>query len=145
MFPRNWQDTLFPKTAIVFPCLDNGGKLIGVFTHAGVKLDGAAATLHQNGHLETLVTSYSKGLVDGCVKLWDQDGKQVLYAEYQRGKKHGLLCFFQDGIPWLIQECDKGKPQDEYLVKWTENGPHLFRWPNGLMTTARKCLRQASN
>ena len=76
--PKKWQDTLFPKTANVFPCLDNSGKLIGVFTHAGVKLNGAAATLHQNGHLESLVTSYSKGLVDGCVKLWDQDGKQIL-------------------------------------------------------------------
>jgi hypothetical protein len=76
--------------------------------------------------LETLVTSYSKGLVDGCVKLWDQDGKQVLYAEYQRGKKHGVLCFSQNGVPWLIQECDKGQPQDEYLVKWTENGPHVL-------------------
>ena len=64
--------------------------------------------------------------MDGCVKLWDQDGKQILCAEYQRGKKHGVRCFLQNGVPWLIQECDKGQPQGEYLVKWTENGPRVL-------------------
>ncbi len=123
--PKNWQHSLFPDPKNVFPWEVNG-KLLGVFTLAGVNLNGAAATLHPNGHLHTLVTYYSKGFLEGCVKLWDQDGVQVLYADYQHGKKHGVLCFFQNGRPWLIQACDRGKPQDEYLVKWTQDGPRVL-------------------
>ena len=33
---------------------------------------------------------------------------------------------FQNGIPWLVQECDKGQPQNEYLVQWTGGGPRLL-------------------
>jgi hypothetical protein len=124
--PKKWQDTLFPKTAYVFPSRYRNGNLQGAFTLHGVKLHGVAATLHPNGHLETLVTGYSEGLRNGCLKLWDESGKQILYAEYQNDKKHGVLCYFQDGIPWLIQECDKGQPQNEYLVKWMGNGPRVL-------------------
>ena len=128
--PKNWQNTLFPSTANVFTVRYKNRKLQGVFTLDGVKLHGAAATLHQNGHLETLVTFYAGGLRDGCVKLWDEGGKQRLYAQYRldrkHDQKHGVFCFFQDGIPWLIQEWENGQSQNAYLVKWTRNGPLLL-------------------
>ena len=125
--PKNWLDNLFPETANVFPVWYGPKKLQGVFTLDGVRLHGAAATLHRNGSLATLVTDYSEGLRDGCIKLWDDKRRQILYAEYRRvrkrDEKQGIACLFQDGIPWFVQVCDKGKPQYEYLVKWTQAGP----------------------
>jgi hypothetical protein len=37
-----------------------------------------------------------------------------------------VVCLFQNGIPWLIQECDTGAPQHEYLVTWTQNNPCIL-------------------
>jgi hypothetical protein len=60
---------------------------------------------------------------DGPVRLWERGGKRLLYAEYTRKRKAGLVCLFRDGVPWLIQEWDKGSVLGQYLVKFKEGVP----------------------
>jgi len=73
-----------------------------------------------------LADGYKKGSLNGCLRQWDRDGKRVFYAEYGNGKKQGILCLFQDGMPWLIQEWEKAKAQNEYLVKWAQNSQRVL-------------------
>jgi antitoxin component YwqK of YwqJK toxin-antitoxin module len=130
--PANWQKTLFPEGANVFVAKYPNASIrdVCIVTNKGKdkgKLSGAAATLHENGRLRILAMSYLHGRLDGCLRQWSADGKRMLYAQYQNGKKHGLLCFFRDGLPCLIQECDKGKAQKEYLVRWTQDSPNILQ------------------
>ena len=40
----------------------------------------------------------------------------LLYSKYNDGKKQGVTCLFKDGMPWLIQEWDKGTLQNETVL-----------------------------
>ena len=124
--PEHWQKTLFPKKMQPYIARYADGSIQGVFAlNSKGKLDGAAATLHENGHLQTLA-GYSRGNLDGRLRQWDKRGKRVFYAEYRNGGKRGVLCLFQEGAPWLIQEYDFGKCKNEYLVKLTQDGSGLL-------------------
>lgn len=114
--PKSWQKKLFPEKATVHVDKYPNGELRGVFSLNKAKLDGAMATLHANGHLQTLAF-YEDANLHGPLKQWNDKGDRLLYAEYTNGKKNGLLCFFQAGVPSLIQEWDKASIQNEYLVK----------------------------
>jgi S1-C subfamily serine protease len=118
--PKQWQDKLFPKEAIVFIARYSNDTLQGVFTLSNAKLDGWAAMLYEDGHLQTLA-SYKEAKLHGPLRQWQENGERLLYAYYGSNNKHGLVCFFQNGTPWLIQECDKGQIQSQYLVKWTKD------------------------
>jgi hypothetical protein len=130
--PKNWQDTLFPRNGNkgnkgnVVPILDNNDNVLAVVSLCGVKLDGPAVAVHPNLALHTLAKVYSNDRLQGWVELWDEGGKPILYAEYQRGRKHGVLCYFQNGIPRLIQEWEKDKRKSKYFVKWMTNGPRTL-------------------
>jgi len=125
--PGDWRNNLFSKGANVFVKTyprDQSTRGKFILDDKG-KLDGAAAMLYENGELQTLAV-YSNNTRNGCLRQWDEAGKCILYAEYQRGRKNGVLCFLQKGRPWLVQEYDKGRPQSEYLVKWTQESPHIL-------------------
>jgi hypothetical protein len=100
-------------------------KLQGVYSLKAAKIDGAAATLYEAGHLQTLAL-YSKGSLNGSLKQWDETGQRLLYADFKNGRKHGLICLFRDGMPWLVQEWDKGDAEGEYLVQWHDDGPSII-------------------
>ena len=72
--PRNWHYKLFPETAIVFVARYPNGAIQGVFTLSNAKLDGAAATLYERGHLQTLAF-YDNGQLTGPLKQWNKDGE----------------------------------------------------------------------
>ena len=93
----------------------------GVFTLADAKLNGAAATLFEKGHLQSLVF-YAKAARHGTLRIWNENGQRVLYAEYKNGKNNGLVYLFREGVPWLIKEFDKGVAQSEYLIKIDGDG-----------------------
>jgi hypothetical protein len=130
--PKNWQNTLFPRNGNrgskgnVVPIMDNNDNVLAVVSHCGVKLNGPAVAVYPNRQLHTLAKVYSNDNLQGWVELWDEAGKPVFYGEYQHGRKHGVLCYFQNGIPRLIQAWEKGKRTSEYFVKWMKDGPRVL-------------------
>jgi hypothetical protein len=135
--PDNWQTELFPEDRRLFYYVAKypNGDIQGVFglfvpksaykTFSNAKLQGAAATLYTDGNLQTLAF-YTTGDRNGPLKLWNEKGQRLLYAQYKYSKKHGIACFFQKGMPWLAQEWDKGQLANEYLVKWANKGPRIL-------------------
>jgi antitoxin component YwqK of YwqJK toxin-antitoxin module len=117
--PNDWQSKLFPQKAVVYVAKYPNNQLQGVFSLSNARLHGAAASLYEDGSLQTLAF-YKNANLHGPMKQWNSNKRRLLYAEYNSGKKDGLLCFFQDGIPWLLQQCDCGNVINEYLVRWTE-------------------------
>ncbi|MCD4728197.1 MAG: trypsin-like peptidase domain-containing protein [Pirellulales bacterium] len=120
--PRNWERNLFPETATVYTAMYPNDKIQGVFTLDNAKLDGAAIALFESGYFQTLAF-YKRAKLNGPMKRWKENGERILYVDYKYGRKHGLLCLFQAGSPWLIQEWDKGNIQNKYLVKFSELVP----------------------
>jgi len=114
--PRDWQTKFFPDDAPVYVSENPDGSVQGVYTFNEGKLHGPAAALHPNGHLWVLA-NYNMSSRDGPLRLWGEDTRGLLYAEYLRGRKNGLVCLFRDGRPWFVQECDKGEVVAEYLVR----------------------------
>lgn len=122
--PDHWQDKYFPKTATVYLATSPNGDIRGVFTLDDAKLDGWAIALYESGHFQTLAF-FKRANMDGRMIQWKENGERLLYAEHKCGNKHGLYCLFQDDLPWLIQEWNKKKIQNEYLVKYVGGLPNL--------------------
>lgn len=134
--PHSWQQKLFSQGAVPYVANYPNDDVQGVFNLENGKLDGAAAVFYESGRLRTLVF-YKDGRRNGVLKQWRDIGDQaffdrLLYAEYLNGKKHGLVCLFRVGLPWLIQEWDKDMPQREYLVKHIAGAPTTI--PEGEMS-----------
>ena len=89
--------------------------LQGMHSRYSGRLDGASATLHENGKLKMLAF-YPGGQRQGPCRVWDEEQHMLLYSKYKDNKKHGVTCLFKDGAPWLIQEWDKGALQNETVV-----------------------------
>jgi hypothetical protein len=124
--PKNWRQTLFPTNGSAEAIKDETGKPLMWVTRNMAVLNGPTALVHPSGSLFVLVTNYSKDKIDGCVKLWDEQGGPLFYSQYLRGRRHGILCYCRDGVLCLIQDCDMGKPLRQYLVKWTEADPQIL-------------------
>jgi hypothetical protein len=118
--PSNWQSALFPDDAIVYVAHYPNNTIQGVFSLKNAKLDGAAATLYENGRLRSLAF-YANANRHGPLKQWNDAGERLVYMDFKNGRKHGMVCLFQAGVPWLIQEFDRGNRQSEHLVR-TVNG-----------------------
>jgi antitoxin component YwqK of YwqJK toxin-antitoxin module len=131
--PQNWQDRLFPdwqnakgSTSVYYVGMyPNSEKIQGIFTVDEGTLNGAAATLYEDGHLQTLAENYKEGCLHGALRQWNKDGTRLFYGQYLRGEKDGVICLFQNGMPWLIQDWDKGKLLTEYFVKGAQGGPRI--------------------
>jgi hypothetical protein len=137
-FPNDWEKSLFPEgergehdhCVIRFDCDDanRNSKVKWMFTMRGKIPDGPAAMLYPSGRLRTLIFYDDKGNRTDSLKQWDENDKPVFYAQYSGGYKHGLVCLFKTGMPWLIEEWDRQdqeKSQSRYLVKWSNNAPSL--------------------
>ncbi|HUT88730.1 MAG TPA: hypothetical protein VMY37_04495 [Thermoguttaceae bacterium] len=137
--PKQWQSELFPSEAPILICQYPNGVIQGVHTYSYGKLNGATAILDDNGKLSTLA-NYHKGQLDGQLRCWEQrkedeeriakkrGSRLLFFGEYSRGRKNGLSCLFDKGLPWLIQEWDKNTLVDEYLVKFADGKSTVVSW-----------------
>ena len=91
------------------------GKLQGMHSRYEGRLDGASVTLHENGKLKMLAF-YPGGHLQGPCRVWDDDAKMLLFAQYKDDEKHGVACLFKDGVPWLVQEWKTGALENETIV-----------------------------
>jgi len=117
--PKNWMENLFPKDAPVYVEKSPSDKVRGVYTFTQGKLNGPAAVVYEDGGL-SMLASYVMSDRDGMLRRWEENKHRLLYADYKRGKKHGLVCLFREDLPWFIQEYDAADVATEYLVKWKE-------------------------
>lgn len=122
--PANWQASNLPRSAQVYILPYPSGATHGIFALKDGRCHGASASLHPGGALCTLAY-YNKGQLSGPLRLWAADRVRLLYAEYANGQRHGLLCFFTDDAPCLLQQWKYGKLAEEYFVR-----------PAGLESTA---------
>jgi hypothetical protein len=145
--PADWLDQYFPRKANVCVGKFPNDKVQSVCIYNQTKLDGAAATLDESGHLCTLA-NYRMGARDGWIRLWNENGQRFYFAEYKLGKKHGLICLFRDDMPWYVQQCDRGDFVMECLVTWkagvSEALPEEKLTPEGVkeLATARSKLSE---
>jgi hypothetical protein len=123
--PTGWQQSLFPQGIAPFVDTYPNDAVRGVFTLKKGLLHGWAATLYDNGRLQTLAL-YKDARLHGPLRQWSKNGERILYADYKCGRKDGLLCFFQKGKPRLIQEWTTGRVQSESLVKWKQGSPYAL-------------------
>lgn len=126
--PEKWQYKLFPENATTYMATWPNGDVRGIFTLDDAKLDGWAIALYESGDMQTLAF-YKRAKLDGRMIQWRENGERLLFAERKHGNKHGLICLFQDDIPWLLQEWEKSKIQCEYLVKHAEGKFNLVPKP----------------
>jgi len=120
--PQGWQGSMFPSGCSVYQDKYPNNALRGVFLLDSGKLEGSAATFYLDGQLTTLA-NYHEGQLTGPLRLWDEHQKRILFAEFKSDKKHGLVCFFREGRPWLIQKCVFGVVKEQYLVRHQEGAP----------------------
>lgn len=131
--PKRWQ-SIFPSEAPILISKYPNGAIQGVHTYAYGKLNGMTAILDDNGKLSTLA-NYYKGRLNGQLRCWEETKEKekrivkrrgprlLFFGEYTRGRKNGLACLFNKGLPWLIQEWNKNNLVDEYLVEFVDGKP----------------------
>ncbi|MGO8749328.1 MAG: hypothetical protein ACLQNE_25485 [Thermoguttaceae bacterium] len=141
--PRDWLDRYFPSSQNnVYAATYSEGKIQGVFHYDKLgRLDGHAATLYETGELETM-GFYTANSLQGPLRVWDNNTQRLVYAEYKKGKKQGVCCLFRDGLPWVVQDFDKGQVQSSYLVKFTGVTPAV-RAATALSDPEKKELESA--
>ena len=110
-----WRE-MFAKGHAFYAPKYGSGSLQGMHARDGTKLDGPSATLYENGKLKILAT-YPDAVRQGAFRVWDESGRMLLYVQYKDGKKHGVVCLFQTGKPWFIQEWKAGELTGETLVR----------------------------
>lgn len=108
-----WKEC-FPADQTFYAEKYPSGNLQGMHSRYLGMLDGSSATLYENGNLKILA-DYSKALLQGPLRVWDEDKHLLLYDQYKDDKRHGITCLLKDGAPWLIQEWNRGDLQSETL------------------------------
>ena len=119
--PRpGWQDNLLSASSFVGyfggqKMGDSGQAIAVIANRRGEKLDGPAVSFYEDGHLKTLA-DYRADQLCGALRIWDENKNRLLYSEYSHGKRHGITCLFSDGLPWIVQEYQRGATATEYYV-----------------------------
>lgn len=127
--PDDWPESHVSKEAGVRTINFPSGKPKSLHAFLNARLHGPSFLLHDDGS-QRWAADYLEGERDGALRLWDTSSEMALFAEYVRNGKKGLVCVFQSGMPWLIQEWDKNQMTHEYLVRWNAGVPRLVDCDN---------------
>ena len=136
--PADWVEKYFPRGANVSVGKYPNDKVQSICSYYQTKLDGAAATLYENGKLCTLA-NYHMAARDGWIRVWNENMERLYFAEYKRGKKHGLTCLFRDDLPWYVQQYEKGDLVGAYLVTQKSNPLEAIREQDLTPDGAKEC------
>jgi hypothetical protein len=110
----NWKE-MFPKDKLFYAQKTSTGHLQGMHARDKGRLDGPSVTLYENGKL-AILGSYPGCVRDGAFRVWDESGQMLFYGQYKGGKKHGTVCLFNDGQPWLVQQWKSDELQGQTVV-----------------------------
>lgn len=106
------------------------------------KLYGWSVTLDENDN-PILVAHYDENARDGPLRLYNRDNSLVLYAEYSRGKKDGVVCLLQEGVPNLVQEWRRGVLEQSHLVRFEGDTPRITTYPGRIQPASEGDLAEA--
>ena len=70
-------------------------------SHSGGVLNGVTEAQWDNREPMAYVT-YVEGRRHGLLKTWDEAGEPILFSQYERGKKQGFSCLFDDCLPVMV-------------------------------------------
>lgn len=130
-------DQAFPRDAPKYSDRFNDGELAVVVCHQEGRLQGGAASFYESARPKAFVV-YDNSKRERALRIWNDEGKLVLYAEFRADRKDGLLCFLIDGKPAIIQEHEKGVPRSEYLVEFDNDEIHLVEADAATADESRK-------
>jgi len=117
----DWRQRTFPpENPVVVSRTETGVR--GLMATAKGKADGGFLLIHRNRALAALGT-LQNGLLEGPLRLWDKQQHRQVFAEFSRGQKQGLVCYFEDDRPRLVQKWTKGELQAAYLLKYDGKKP----------------------
>ncbi len=91
----------------------NGYKIIACHLR-GVPSGPTLATYPNN--TPCVYAEYDDGRRDGVLATWNEAGQRVLFANYFKGRRHGLSCIFDDGSLRLVLECEADRVESVHLV-----------------------------
>ncbi|MEX2121842.1 MAG: trypsin-like peptidase domain-containing protein [Pirellulales bacterium] len=94
------------------------GETGGLFGYQKGLLHGPSVTSYLNKQ-PMIVAFYEEARRDGPLRIWNEEGRVVFYAQYKRGRPDGLMCLFRRGLPWLVQEHVLGTLKARYLVDFS--------------------------
>ncbi len=109
-----WKE-VFPPDRPFFAEQFSEGQLKGIHSRYVAMLNGASAMLYENGNVKALA-NYPKGQRQGPCRIWDEEKRMLLYAQYKDDKKHGVTCLFKNGIPWFVQQWNMDSLEKETIV-----------------------------
>ena len=138
--PFDWQTRYFPENNVFVKKFSDSEAISGIFTVENSRLNGCAATLYEDGDLKS-AAFYNDALKQGPLRYWEEKHVRVLFANYKGGKKDGVLCFFEQGAPRLVQEWKRDKLSAEYLVR-VANGAFVAGKSDSLGGADRKALEK---
>lgn len=84
------------------------------FTADGT-LSGPALVVDGTGQPSVLI-SFAGGERHGTLRSWGGKGDLVLWSEYKVGKKTGITCLCNHGIPVRVEEWENGRRRSVYLI-----------------------------
>ncbi len=91
----------------------NGYKIIACHLR-GVPSGPTVATYPNN--TPCVYAEYDDGRRDGVLATWNEAGQRVLFANYLKGRRHGLSCMFHAGSLRLVLECEGDRVESVHLV-----------------------------
>ncbi|MEX2111576.1 MAG: trypsin-like peptidase domain-containing protein [Pirellulales bacterium] len=77
--------------------------------HVNGVMNGTTIGQHENREL-MLMANYEVGKRHGVLRLFDEAGEPLLLAQYAKGRRHGFLCLFESGAPALLVDYKYDKP-----------------------------------
>ncbi len=141
--PFDWQTRFFPDNNVFVKKYSGADAIAGIFTVENSRLNGCAATLYEDGDLKS-AAFYNNALKHGTLRYWEEKHVRVLFANYKSGKKDGVLCFFERGVPRLVQEWKRDKLSAEYIVN-VANGAFVVGKSDSLSGSDRKAFDKSKN
>lgn len=79
------------------------GAVFALTSHRQGFLNGQTVAFYEDNSPLTAV-NYLDNDKHGWLQTWDQEGRRVLWSHYRFGKRHGLLCLFQDDALKVVVE-----------------------------------------
>jgi antitoxin component YwqK of YwqJK toxin-antitoxin module len=122
--PKEWPECNFAKDSAIRMSKYPNGEPKAMHSFLNAKLHGPSFLIAEDGN-GRWAADYYDGNRHGSFRVWDENAKMALFAQYVRGGKKGFVCTFEDGMPWLVQEWDKDQKIEEYLIGWNAGVPAI--------------------
>lgn len=107
--------------------------------HTGYRLNGLAIVFHDE-NTPMLYVKYDDNKMDGLLKLWDPEGRDLYWCEYANGQRNGFCCWFGEEDLSMVSEVKAGEYGTIVLLS---RGSELKRFRDEAQASQNKLGRHA--